>query len=335
MKKALLACTVLGTIAGSACAQTSVTIYGIVDVGIAREDNGAAAGSVTRMDSGILNGSRLGFRGSEDLGGGLSAIFNVENGYNADTGSAAQGGLLFGRQAWVGLRGDFGTVRLGRLSTVMFDNSGAFDPFGDTLAGDTSRLFNYAGFRTNNTIGYGHSRNGFSGQLQYGLGEVAGDNSAGRTIAFSAGYKVNPVDIVVLQSRNTSASGATTGKTTLIGGNYNFGMVKLYATYAWNKDVTPTGVVTAGADTTNALIGLTAPLGASGTLIASFIKLDDKAASAADAKQIALGYTHSLSKRTALYTSYARLSNDSSARYLVPAPGLTDKLLNVGIRHWF
>src|SRR5690606_10200795 len=114
MKKSLLALAVLGTFSGAALAQSSVTIYGVADAGIAYTDNGNPAGEQWSVESGQQSGSRLGFKGTEDLGGGLSAIFTLESGFNLDNGTSAQGGRLFGRQAWVGLNGGFGTVKLGR-----------------------------------------------------------------------------------------------------------------------------------------------------------------------------------------------------------------------------
>ncbi len=335
MKKPLLGIAIVAAFASSALAQTNVAIYGIVDMGISHDDNGSAAGSVTRLDSGILNGSRLGFTGTEDLGGGLSASFVLEGGFSADTGMLAQGGRIFGRQSWLGLNGGFGSVRLGRQVTPVYANCQTFDPFVDGLAGDTSRLFNYSGVRTDNAISYNYDVNGIRTQLMYGFGEVAGNASASRTIAGFVGYKSGPVDVVLTYNGNNDATGNITGKTTLLGGNYNFGPVAVYAAYAWNKNViAPSGVVAAGADTRNALVGVAVPLGA-GIFKASYIKLSNKAASDADANQIAIGYVYDLSKRTALYTSLSRTANDSGAKYNTSTGGATDKLFDVGIRHKF
>ena len=336
MKKLLISLAVLGAFAGVASAQTSVTVYGVVDLGLSRDNNGAG-GAVTKLDSEPLNGSRLGFKGMEDLGGGLAAIFQIENGFSADTG-AIQGSGLFGRQAWVGLHNGSSAVKLGRQLTPMYVNSAVFDPFDDRLAGDSSRLFNYSGGRTSNVVSYGYEANGIRAQLQYGLGEVAGNTTAGRTIAGFGGYKNGPVDVVLTYTGNNDAASGVTGKTTLVGGNYDFNIVKVFAAYAWNKDVAsigPVSTVTPGADTRNALIGLTAPVGAVGTFRASYIRLTDKARSNANATQIAVGYTHDLSKRTGLYTSFSRTGNDSGASYNAGAAGATDKLFNVGVRHAF
>ena len=140
MKKSLLALAILGAFAGAASAQTSVTLYGVVDGGIAYEDNGTAAGSVLRVENGGQSTSRFGFKGTEDLGGGLSALFVLENGFLVGTGAMSTANVLFNRQSWVGLKGGYGTTRLGRQETLVYAayNKG-FDPFGRGLAGRTPR----------------------------------------------------------------------------------------------------------------------------------------------------------------------------------------------------
>lgn len=330
MKKSLIAIAALCIVASASHAQTNVQIYGVVDAGIAYEKNGAAAGAVWRMDTGNLNGNRLGFKGAEDLGGGLSAIFQLENGFSLDSGTLGQGGRLFGRHAWVGLTGKFGAMKFGRQTTGIYANSDTFDPFWDALAGDSARMFNYSGSRTDNTMSYSYEANGFRGALQYGFGEVAGNNSASRTVAGWGGYKQGPMDVVLTYHNTNNATASSSTKTTLLGGNYNFGKIQPHAAYAWNK-----GVAGADVDTRDALLGLRAPIGGAGTLIASWIRKTNKTRADADATQVALGYTHDLSKRTALYTSYSRTTNDAASSVNVAAAGATGKLFNVGVRHKF
>ncbi|WP_382324125.1 porin [Hydrogenophaga sp. UC242_50] len=118
MKKHAIALAALGLVSGYASAQSSVTLYGVVDVALERVKG---ATSVTRVTSGQQQGSRWGLRGTEDLGGGLKATFLLESGFNADVGTLGQGGRLFGRQGYVGLGGNWGTVRLGRQYTPMDD----------------------------------------------------------------------------------------------------------------------------------------------------------------------------------------------------------------------
>lgn len=333
MKKSLLALAALGTIAaaGSASAQTNVTIYGVADAGLVRDIHGPN-GTRTGLDSGLQNGSRLGFRGTEALGGGLSAIFNLESGFNLDTGTSGQNGALFGRQAWVGLQGNFGTVKLGRQLTVVYNNSGTFDPFGDTLAGDSANLFNYAGSRSNNTIGYSINSNGVRAEVDYGFGEVAGNTKASRYAAGALGYANGPVDVILTHSRQTNALDTDTLKTTLIGGNYNFGIVKPFLAYALNKG---TQAGTTGRDTRDMLVGLTAPIGAAGTLMASYIKKKDKDVDNNDTAQAAIGYSYNLSSRTALYTAFSHTKNDDNSTRLTDAAGESRKQYQVGVRHKF
>lgn len=331
MKNNLFALAVLGSVATLAQAQSNITVYGIVDLGLAHENNGKT--SVTRMDSGNLNGSRLGFKGSEDLGGGLSAIFQLESGFTPDTGAQSDAARLFNRQSFVGLTGNFGAIKLGRQMNPVYANSGTFDPFVDGLAGDSARLFSYNGSRTDNLIAYGYAANGFRGELQYGAGEVPGNASASRTVAGFVGYKKGPVDVVLTHQDIENATGTNSTKMTLLGGNYDFGIVKAFATYAWEK-----GIVlgtTTRLDQRDALVGLSVPIGASGTLLASYIRKTDRAVTNGNASQFAIGYVHNLSKRTALYTSYGELRNDQAASYKVLTVGKTDKLFNAGIRHSF
>lgn len=332
MKKSLIALAVLAA-SGAAMAQSSVTLYGVVDAGIAREDNGSA--TTTRMDTGNLNGNRWGLKGSEDLGGGLKAIFALESGFTLDDGAQGQG-ALFGRQSWVGVQSGFGTVKLGRQNNPVYATSGTWDVFGDALAGDSSRLFSYNGSRTNNMVSYNYAAGGFYGELQYGLGEVAGnnsitgENSAGRSAAMYVGYKAGPFDVVLTHQNIHNNPYTTATKMTLLGGNYDFGMVKLFAAYAVEKT---DGV--GAKDQKDAHLGLSAPVGKAGTVKVSYLRKTDDLNANADAEQYAIGYIHTLSKRTALYTSYAQLSNDSAASYKVPVAGNDNKLFNIGVRHSF
>jgi len=138
MKKSLIALAVLAA-SGAAMAQSTVTLYGLIDVSVQSYKANVFTASTTvpntitvanvrqtRLGSGIQNGSRWGLKGSEDLGGGLNAVFDLQSGFNVDTGSSAQGGLLFGRHAFVGLNGGFGTLTFGRHDTSLDDEIGNF-----------------------------------------------------------------------------------------------------------------------------------------------------------------------------------------------------------------
>ncbi|MEG2962583.1 MAG: porin, partial [Janthinobacterium sp.] len=196
MKNKVVGAMIIGAGAcGSLCsAQSNVAMYGIADLGVVSE-SGGAGGRVLKLTSGIANGSRLGFKGSEDLGGGMTAIFTMDAGILADTGASAQGGLLFGRQAFVGLAGAAGTLRLGRQYTFIDSSLGALDPFYLGFAGRMSNVFT-AGYisRVDNSITYSSPvRGGLSGELAYGFGEVPGDASARRYMGAAATYASGPL----------------------------------------------------------------------------------------------------------------------------------------------
>lgn len=350
-----LALVALGGFAAAAChAQTAVRIYGLVDTGIVLE-RGGAAGNVNKLSSGISLGSRIGFTGTEDLGGGLGAIFTLESGFNADDGSMGQGGLLFGRQAFVGLKGGFGTVTLGRQYTPQYLTLGAADPFGTGYAGTAANLMLLTGTggRMNNTVKYvTPTFAGLSGELAYGFGEIAGDTSAGRNAGAAVTYANGPLWVRLghhHRNNDTALAEADRTRNTLLAASYDFGVARAVVGYAVNKGlnsaaprnannpfgyaVAPTG----STDSRDILVGATVPLGA-GKLIASYVDKSDRTDAGQDARQWAIGYAHALSKRTELFTTYARIKNENGAGYTVGGaiePGSGDRAFNAGIRHHF
>ncbi len=329
MKKTLIAFAVLGTLASVASAQTAVTIYGIVDAGIVAE-RGGPAGSVTKLTSGIQQGSRLGFKGVEDLGGGLSAKFVLESGFNIDNGTMGQGGLLFGRQAYVGLGGQWGDVNLGRQYSPHFELLDQIDPFHTGLAGTATNLIPTV-TRMNNTIKFASApMGGVVGSLAYGFGEVAGDNKANRQLGAAIGYDNGPLAVKVAHHRAENALATDRSKNTLLGARYDFGVAAASLGFQVDKGLSPI-------DARDYLVGVSAPVGA-GTILASYIRRNDRSALNQDAHQWALGYSHQLSKRTNFYTSFAKITNDNGAPFTVGSAietGSGDKAFNVGIRHKF
>lgn len=337
MKKAVLA-IIIGTGAGTCAAQSNATLYGLADLGVVSE-RGGAAGNVVKLSSGIANGSRLGFKGSEDLGGGLAALFALEAGILADTGASAQGGLLFGRQAFVGLDGAMGTVRLGRQYTVIDQSLGALDPFYLGFAGRMSNVFT-AGYvsRVDNSLTYSSPvRNGFSGELAYGAGEVPGDASARRYAGAAATYLGGPLYVrLAHQDAHTLSAAKVAGnaKNTVLGATYDFGAVKAHAAYAISKS--EAGAATT-VDSADLMLGATVPFGPH-RILASYVRRDDRRAGNGDASQIGIGYTYALSKRSTLYAAYARIDNRNGAAYVVgnaTEAGSGDRACNLGLRHTF
>jgi predicted porin len=348
MKARLIVLATLSTLGGVAAAQSNVTIYGVADAGIAYTNNGNPAGNTWSLASGQQSGSRLGFKGTEDLGSGLSAIFTLENGFNLDTGTLGQStattSRLFGRQAWVGLAGGFGSVKLGRQQTELYSALDAVDPFHINLAGNAQRVFGAGTYatdplqRTDNTVSYSTPNfNGLTGSVSYGFGEVAGNTSANRNVGVGASYVNGPLNVqFAYRKANTVAVGGVTGdeRATLIGGTYDFGVAKAHVAFADNKLPSATGD---GKDR-NYLLGVSAPVGSAGTVLASWTRNDVRDVSEGKSDQYAIGYTHALSKRTNLYTSYSYTKNDDGVAlntYNSSIAGANVKTFNAGIRHLF
>ncbi|MBU6514218.1 MAG: porin, partial [Betaproteobacteria bacterium] len=296
------------------------------------------------------------------LGGGLSTIFDVETGFcaNGNTGAAGSsayctggpGGPGFmGRQAWVGLKGDFGTVQAGRQYTLTFDDQANIDPFGYGLTGSISN-FGTVGVpaRASQVIGYtSPNLSGFTVAAQYmfgaGMQYAAADQyKATGGYNLQAGYANGPIGVTLSYLRANDPNGNAFVKDTEISGSYNFGVAKVVGYYSQNKP--DASAVASGVNLDNRkayMLGVTVPVGP-GSILASYTHLKDDTVTNGGAKQYAVGYTYSLSKQTNLYASYAHISNDSAAKYAVgdstdagfaPTAGGSSSGLGFGIRHQF
>lgn len=219
LKKNLLATAALAAFAAlaatSAHAQSSVTLYGIIDAGISYANNAARTGgsdSLVKYDDGVAQGSRWGLKGSEDLGGGLKAIFTLENGFNSGTGALGQGGAEFGRQAFVGIsKNDVGALTFGRQYSFSTDYlGGAYSIGGQTVAGNYAYHINdvdqLTSSRINNSVKFSSaSFYGVTFGAMYGFSNAAGafagsptvGTTAGSSRAYSFGlnYKTGPLGI--------------------------------------------------------------------------------------------------------------------------------------------
>ncbi|CAG9274703.1 porin [Paraburkholderia unamae] len=270
MKKSLYAGLVLGMTSGVALAQSSVTLYGIVDEGL-NFNNNAGGNRQYYLASGVLQGSRFGLRAVEDLGGGLSAIATIENGFDVNTGKLGQGGLMFGRQAYVGLSSHYGTVTMGRQYDSVVDYVGplgAGEQWGGTYVAhpsDIDNLNNTA--RTNNAIKY--TSVDFAG-LKFGgvyaLGGTAGNVTHNQIWSLGAGYVNGPLQLGVgylnVRNPNTSFYGAGGTVAATVDGvpGSNFGSSPIISAYssAHTQQVIAAGVAyglgaaTLGAVYTNA-----------------------------------------------------------------------------------
>jgi predicted porin len=203
MKKSLIALAVTSAVAAPAFAQSSVTLYGIIDAGLTYVNNntnsaGKGVGSLWAMQSGITQGSRWGLKGVEDLGGGTKAIFQLENGFDVFSGKLAQGSRIFGRQAYVGLTNDaYGTLTLGRQYDPVVDYAQAttFNGIWGALFSHPSDIDNTDnGFRINNAVKYvSPTFAGLQGEVMYAFGGVAGSFSTNSTVGAGLSYTAGPL----------------------------------------------------------------------------------------------------------------------------------------------
>ncbi|OAK64142.1 porin [Variovorax paradoxus] len=349
MKKSLTAFAALA-VCGLASAQSSVTLFGVVDAGVTYQSN-TARDTVTGLsnkqskwslgNSGY-NSSRIGFRGTEDLGGGLAASFWLEAPITNDDG--ATGVSTFNRRSTVSLSGGFGELRLGRDYTPTFWNDTVFDPFGtngsgtnviSTVSGNTT--INNANYvRASNSVGYFLPPNlgGFYGQVQYSFAEntstsatsttAATSSSAGRYVGGRFGYANGPLDIALGVGRSTAVDTAALERsvqTINLGASYDFGPVKLFGELSNVKNKFDYSAAADTHDSYNGyLIGATVPVGAGLIRVAySQVRYNEGAAGVTGedplARKLAVGYVHNLSKRTALYATVARVNNRNDVNY--------------------
>lgn len=337
MKKSLLALAVLGAFAGVASAQSSVTLSGTIDLSGKYVKNDTVGGVYSMANSGI-NSSQLVFSGTEDLGGGLKAAFELNSGLNTADGTT--NAKFFNRRAIVRLMGGFGEVRLGRDYTPTFWNTTIFDPFGTVGVGSSLNVTHYVGqptyVRSDNAVSY-FTPGGIGGiyaQVMVAPGEGGPNKYIGGRVGFAAG----PFDIAAAAGRqDVVAGGATKYESFNLAGSYDLGVVKLMAQY--NNEQLKGGSV---AKETRWLAGAVVPMG-QGEIHASYVLTNETSALNRDASQFALGYVYNLSKRTALYSTISMIQNKNAGDFTVGGgaaptamfPGKNSRGGEVGIRHFF
>jgi len=353
MKKSLIALAALATVATAAQAQSSVTIYGIIDVGMVRASGLTGDLSATTMTAPLAT-NRFGFRGSEDLGGGLKANFNLESGFNADTGAQSANTPLFNRQAWVGLeRGDLGQIQLGRTTRLDFDaliNGDAFGAanFGGVHGGGVTKAIlgtdisstDADATRAINSVKASTARfGGLSAALQYGFGEVAGDSKPNRFEAYSLDYVNGKLRVTYAGARQYHAT--TTAKlfsNNVLTASYDFGVAKAFAGYGVRE------VPGYTLDVKAKYVGVSVPVTSKVTLLGQVAKVDNFAAAGgtanADADSYSGGVLYAFSPRTTGYVLVAQINNDPSGTLNIrnggtAGTGLDHKAVAVGVRHSF
>lgn len=189
MKKYLLGAALLGAM-GSASAQSSVTLYGVIDAGLTYLSNEGGS-HLYEFQDGANFGNRWGLKGTEDLGGGYKAVFQLENGFSLGTGQLRNGGALFGRQAFVGMSTPYGTVTGGRQYDFISDyiNQYNLNGYASVYAGHMGDFDRIAGDQVNNAIKFRSvDYKGFSFGAMYGFGNVAGNFKQDSAWSGALGY---------------------------------------------------------------------------------------------------------------------------------------------------
>lgn len=254
MKQKLLAAacgTLLTTAATGAMAQSNVTLYGVLDAAVVMQTNanpqGGKSFSVQQGGEGFMSGSRFGLTGSEDLGGGTKARFVLENGLTVNNGNFDQQGQLFGRQAFVGLSGNFGEIDIGRQYTGALLAISAVDPLSVGAPATNSWQVYLTGQRFNNALTYTKSFGGIGVNLQYALGGVAGQSSARSSLSGGLSYDGYGLKATG-QLQQTRDSQSRTAKLWLLGAKYAFGQATFYADYIQSQRDAGFDVTNNGAD---------------------------------------------------------------------------------------
>lgn len=334
----------------AATAQSSVMLFGVMDLS-ARYAR-SSSGSVKSLASGGNATSRFGFRGEENLGGGLSTGFWLESTIQGDTGVSGS----MDRRSIVSLSGPFGEVRLGRDYTPAYRAFGASDPFGYLGVAALSNSFNtkataaiFRAFganantitRSNNSLQYltPQGLGGFYGHLMVAPSEGSNGSDGGyKFMGGRAGYATGTLDVSVYASTTKIAATGVNFKQVGAAGAYSVGPVKLSASFTQSEYLT--------SKHENLLIGAVLPVDSS-QFKASYSKVRQRGTNAAGAsidadgaEAFALGYVYNLSQRTALYATAAWSSNHGKATYTVLgvptiAPGLSSSGYEFGLRHNF
>ncbi len=334
-------------LAPAAWAQSQVTLYGIIDTNIEylthMPKDGGGSGSLLRMGNSGLQGPRLGFRGSEDLGNGLKAIFTLEHGFNSDTGTNADPTRFFNRGAFLGLENAHHKITLGRQYTSLFDGlvyvtplaySGAYEPFSPLLGG----------LRNDNSIKYRFSMAGWSSQLHYAFGEQAASRSSNAAWGGNVSYGSKTLNVALAydQQNGLDVNGTVPrARKTALGAAYQLTPeLRLSSGYRWGQNKDASSTVTLRDDFW--WLGVNYKATGALTLSAAYyqqnIKTRNGLGNQPDPKQVTLQAIYAISKRTDLYASLAHAKN-AGVNFAAPSTlgGNADSQTGaaMGIRHRF
>jgi predicted porin len=384
MKKNLMALAILGAFSGAALAQSNVTLYGIIDVGytVTDPDTGSKTDGI---QAGNQSGNRWGIRGSEAISPNLNFVFTIEGGFNVDTGTlgqatAACSGVpipgvqpqnsspctgttqtrIFGRQAWGGFAGNWGTAVAGRLAsfssgTGSFDMFGVVDPFGTGFAGMGGLIFSSAGgsgspLRMDNSVLYqSPTFGGFKFGTGYSFNASGAENASNNVDIWFSGvsFAIGPFWAGVTYDVFDIPGAGSDQKNLQMGATFDLKFLKIHGAYAIEDDQRIFNAlgITSGADADAWMVGVSIPL-FGGSLFGSYQDYDGDRVTLAvpvvvppalpvvderDVKIWAIGYTYPLSRRTNLYAAYG----DNDAKETLNNTFADRKVYSVGIRHLF
>ncbi len=302
--RSMLLATLVALAAPAALAQSSVTMYGLIDLSIGATK--APGGTTSKnINSGNMSTSFIGFKGSEDLGGGMSAVFAIESFMRSDTAQAGRfdGDTFWARNAYVGLSSAAGTLTLGRNTTALFVNTLIFNAFGDSFGFSPAirqTFISGGNFQVSGDTGWSDSVKYSSpsfGGLSFTGHAALGEGNGGRNLGVSALYFGGPLAAGLAWQRVEKGTGPFNPDTTAwqLGLSYNLAPVKVYAQYGSSDNKT--------INNTTKVLGLGADyaLGA-GKLLLQWNKMSPDVG--ADLKTLSFGYDHFVSKRTDLYAVY-------------------------------
>ena len=353
MQRKLIALAVAGLVSAPAFAQSNVTIYGVIDVGVESVKYSDSVGNLTRMFTSGNTTNRIGFKGSENLGNGLKANFVLESQPYPDIGTA--GASFWHRTSTVGLSSSsWGSVNLGSQYTPWFSARAANDIFYTAGVGSNYTVTEAQNTRMSNSIRYDSiSMNGLTVSAMYGFGQAGGyDTQEGNTAAnknvgqdtgLNLAYANGPLVLRYGYDHYKAAQGPdVVNKANTINGSYDFKVVKLVAGWATRKNDTSPATI----DNKSWYIGGVMPIGGKDHIKAEYSALKDDTATSAtgskDLKMFALGYEHFMSKRTTLYATYSKITNDQGAKgtflsdnAVAVAAGFDPSAFQVGLKHSF
>ena len=362
MKKSLMAVALVGAFAGVAHAQTAVQIYGTLDAGLQKRTGAGQTGDTLTIGKRAAN--TLGFKGTEDLGNGLKALFQLEIRYEPDTGTLENGNRpLFQGQSRVGLQGDFGMVRIGRGLTPYQETIGAFEPFHalphqggfytdlaiagynsaplDPAGASGNRWSNalwyntpvVSGFQVNAAIASKENNGGPAANLGLGAQYPAGAQASANPFSVSATYNNGPAAVMLGYERN-----AVESKVWSIGAAYNVTPeLKLTGLYSRQNqsNILVTLPAGSGSKTDAWVLGANYTMGP-GKFLAGYGQKDPDGS--VKTKQLSLGYEYSLSKRTYVYVEGSRKDGPQSQLVRVARTAADPGAVNfytIGVNHSF